>query len=331
MYFALPLSWEQLTCPATSRCTRFLLVADPQILGRIDEPSWVTIWDNDRYLHRTFTSAMSFSDPDAVLFLGDLMDEGSRADDFEFQSYVDRFFSIFPLDSTHKVFFLPGDNDIGGENGDPILPSTVDRFRHIFHKSSELVVNRCRVLKVNPVLEPIFHQSSKKVKNDKFIRIAVSHFPLLGQSTSFTEKMLNDIKPHVIFSAHSHLSRLRGSTRSTASPLTRSLGPVLLGNRTQTGQDFYDDDWMNVAEVNEIEVPTCSYRMGVANMGYGYALFDETKQEFQYVVLWLPKRLHHLKLYLAVPVIICLLILGWWCWVAYCRPHHNYSVLHQHA
>ncbi len=33
----------------------------------------------------------------------------------------------------------------------------------------------------------------------------------------------------------------------------------------------------NDATLNEITVPTCSYRMGVPRMGYGYALIGEFK------------------------------------------------------
>lgn len=207
IYFVQALTWQKLKCPSNSKCTRILFVADPQILGELDESNWITIWDNDRwvgmnshftklfiyelnliqwntlnsnflcsrYLHHTFMLALSHIQPDAVVFLGDLMDEGSRANDFEFKRYVNRFFNIFPLDHVPKVglnlfdfsrfwffyafhstgllfwfqsLFLPGDNDIGGENGDPILPSVVYRFRHIFHKTKELLVNLCLILKV---------------------------------------------------------------------------------------------------------------------------------------------------------------------------------------
>lgn len=33
--------------------------------------------------------------PDVIIFLGDIMDEGSKATDAEYQSYVERFDSIF--------------------------------------------------------------------------------------------------------------------------------------------------------------------------------------------------------------------------------------------
>ncbi|XP_034250728.1 cell division control protein 1 [Thrips palmi] len=324
IYFVQAWTWQSLHCPTNSKCTRFLFVADPQILGELDEPNSITIWDNDRYLHRTFLLALSHIQPDAVVFLGDLMDEGNRANDFEFQRYVDRFFNIFPLENVPQSLFLPGDNDIGGENGDPILPSVVYRFRHIFHKTKELIVNLCLILKVNPVLEPMPRPDPSHVTSEKFIRIGVSHFPLLGMSTPFTEKVLKDFKPHVIFSAHSHLSRLRGPTMKNPSPLNDMIGPVQLGQVNQTKDKDYEDGWSDGSfnTVQEIEVPTCSYRMGVYNMGYGYALFDETRKELQYAVLWLPNRLIHLKLYLYMSSCFGLVFLFWFI-CAYGRAHRS--------
>lgn len=299
-----------------------MFVADPQILGELDEPSWITAWDNDRYLHRTFLLALSHIQPDAVVFLGDLMDEGSRANDFEFKRYTDRFFNIFPMDQVSQSLFLPGDNDVGGENGEPILPSVVYRFRHIFHKTNQLIVNFCHVLKINPVLEPMPRPDPSLISSERFIRISVSHFPLLGASTPFTEKIIREYKPHVIFSAHSHLSRLRGPTMVTPSPLNGLFGPIQLGLLNQTKDRDYEEGWSSSAGVHEIEVPTCSYRMGVSEMGYGYALLDETKKELQYVVLWLPDRLKHLQLYLYLIPIFCLSVL-WWCLCVYRRSQRG--------
>jgi hypothetical protein len=53
-------------------CFRVLLVADPQILGEENE-NFLTIFDSDRHLHKTFREAKSLVQPDAVMFLGDLM------------------------------------------------------------------------------------------------------------------------------------------------------------------------------------------------------------------------------------------------------------------
>ena len=79
-----------------------LLVADPQLQGLRDERHFgaVTRWDADRYLRKTFSWALSAYAVDAVVFLGDLLDEGSRTSDGEvYGDYVTRFKSIYPSDS----------------------------------------------------------------------------------------------------------------------------------------------------------------------------------------------------------------------------------------
>ena len=82
-------------------------------------------------MQKSFSLAYGYARPDAVIFLGDLFDEGSRATDDEFKDYVDRFRKLFPLPRSVKVAFLPGDNDVGGEGRDRfrlvILPSAMPR------------------------------------------------------------------------------------------------------------------------------------------------------------------------------------------------------------
>ena len=60
--------------------SQMLLVADPQIQGLEDEPSFpfgaVTRWDSDRYLSKTFAWALYYYRIDVIVFLGDLLDEG---------------------------------------------------------------------------------------------------------------------------------------------------------------------------------------------------------------------------------------------------------------
>ena len=75
-------------------------------------------WDSDKYLQKSFSLAYGYVRPDAVIFLGDLFDEGSVATDDEFQDYVTRFHKLFPLPKNVKVAYLPGDNDVGGEGRD---------------------------------------------------------------------------------------------------------------------------------------------------------------------------------------------------------------------
>jgi metallophosphoesterase superfamily enzyme len=56
-----------------------------------------------RYIYKTFQKALSHVDPHVVVFLGDVMDEGSVATDEEFKRYVERFHNVFHVNDRVKV------------------------------------------------------------------------------------------------------------------------------------------------------------------------------------------------------------------------------------
>lgn len=89
-----------------------------------------------RYLSNGFSRAYNFVQPDVVIFLGDLFDEGSIANgDEEFMQYYHRFSSIFlELVSSQgtPVVVVPGDNDVGGEGHDMRAVHKTARFRKLF-------------------------------------------------------------------------------------------------------------------------------------------------------------------------------------------------------
>ena len=60
-------------------------MSDPQLVGERDEPRWplgsITRWDQDRFLSASYEAAKAHAqrgggDLAAVVFLGDLLDEG---------------------------------------------------------------------------------------------------------------------------------------------------------------------------------------------------------------------------------------------------------------
>ena len=196
---------------------RILLVADPQIQGNLHEGPWgfVRRWDADRYLAKTFSWANSAYSPNLVVFLGDLLDEGSEADEDDYAEYVQRFKSIYGLtpddlakcaaagsgvqaggllkDSCQTVF-LPGDNDIGGEGIDPVTVPKVKRFNQNFPSKSKYHFESKNVtLDVIPVSALLQHVTAPAAGQDDFafkdvvpknkqaneVRIVISHFPVI--------------------------------------------------------------------------------------------------------------------------------------------------------
>ena len=56
-----------------------------------------------RYLQRGFSFAFHHAQPDVIVFLGDLIDEGSRADNKQYDIYFHRFQKIFRASKATQV------------------------------------------------------------------------------------------------------------------------------------------------------------------------------------------------------------------------------------
>lgn len=48
-----------------------------------------------RFLEKTYSTVVNHLKPDVIIFLGDLFDEGSIANNEQFSRYLTRFFNIF--------------------------------------------------------------------------------------------------------------------------------------------------------------------------------------------------------------------------------------------
>ncbi|XP_014250223.1 uncharacterized protein C630.12 [Cimex lectularius] len=293
------LSWPENKCGGLSDFHKILVVADPQILGENGE-NWIARWDSDRFLQKTFWMAYWHVKPSLVLFLGDLMDEGSVATEEQYARYYARFVQIFHLDTllVNKTVFIPGDNDIGGEN-EAITPAKVNRYeKHFGPQMNVIEFNNLQFIKVNMMLDS--YPTLNDIKNNKFTRICLSHMPVTTMIS-----VLSNIRPHLIFSAHNHISAHFVSNAKSGeqfmyeSFITNKFANMMSSWRFQLN-DLYP---------NEILVPTCSYRMGVPRLGYGVLLIDKNKDVACYNILWLPNRLLHLMLYPSITFIIIVAII----------------------
>ncbi|OAX44112.1 Metallo-dependent phosphatase [Rhizopogon vinicolor AM-OR11-026] len=103
-----------------SRIGRVLVVADPQIIDHRSYPGRGFLLKAlgqfiiDLNLRRSWRSTISRLQPHAVVFLGDLMDNGRASmSNIEYNAYAARFFDIFKIRDNTATFFLPGNHDIG--------------------------------------------------------------------------------------------------------------------------------------------------------------------------------------------------------------------------
>ena len=59
-----------------------------------------------RYLSKTFERALYHVDPNIIVFLGDIMDEGSISKNDEYKRYLERFHGIFYIERRVKVSLI---------------------------------------------------------------------------------------------------------------------------------------------------------------------------------------------------------------------------------
>lgn len=75
---------------------------------------------------------------------------------------------------------------------------------------------------------------------------------------------MDDFKPNIIFSAHMHLSRIYSYPPQNIENLVDNRVVTVDFNNNENNEEH--------RRFVEIMIPTSSYRMGVANIGYGFAV-----------------------------------------------------------
>ncbi|KAL7632932.1 UNVERIFIED_CONTAM: hypothetical protein RMT77_016759 [Armadillidium vulgare] len=288
-------SWQSLAVKKDDDSLRILIVADPQILSVISEPTfpfnYVAVWDANRFVSRSFHLSLVHTNPDVIIFLGDLINDGSISTNEEFQNLVKTFKSLFPISSSAKVFYIPGDNDIGGERQDRVTSEKVLRFNQAFNVTNRMHHKFLSLIHINviPGAEKAtathIPETEKSPSSD--LNIIVSHLPLLPGAVEKTMHRIRDAKPNLIISAHDHDSYKFLGKKSD--PKAYQFWVL------RDEEKIWDFD-LNSEELIEISAPTCSYRMGQKKYGFGYGLLSKNGG-FKYTVLWLPSRFSQLWCY----------------------------------
>jgi len=299
---------------------RVLFVADPQLVGLRDEPPLlgvITRWDADKYLKFGFFYAVGYVRPDVVVFLGDLLDEGSVASDDEYTTYIHRFSHVFRMPRNVKSVFISGDNDVGGEGFDAKLQQKVDRFRNRFDQPQAAnysmgisSVKHVDFQKISVDFGEHILQSQMEMLSGmrarcrRHFRITCNHMPLLNRLPVEISKIVDILEPHLIVTAHTHtfqLYRCKDCWQLKSAPDIKKLQSARSGQAVDLRYiprplSFNLSD---VSQLYELVIPTCSYRMGVPNMGYGAAVISKNGQ-MQFDILWLPSRYRQLALYVVI-------------------------------
>ncbi|KAJ8683185.1 hypothetical protein QAD02_018977 [Eretmocerus hayati] len=293
-------------------CVTFLLVADPQIIGEQNEKypgSSLAIWDSDRYLKKTFSRAVEDSQPDVILFLGDIMDEGHIASQSEFQKYEQRIENIFNTKDDIMKVYVPGDNDIGGEE-DLVSHRKHERFIFTFGRQDSLIYKNILITKVNRLTETIPDINNLLNSKSNVTTIILSHLPLLTKPGLFVDKVIEKLSPKIIFTAHDH----KGSYSHM-----HSANHVVSPSESIVDEKFLMQLKLDPEIVHELQIPTCSYRMGTLKMGYGLAHIDTAGGTFDFTILWLPNRFFQLLFYLIEFSLVSFFL----AWTVYSSRNHR--------
>lgn len=296
IYFLQRVQWQKAAC-RTENCNRILFVADPQLLGENNE-LWIARWDSDRHISKNYRQAFSHVKPDAVIFLGDLTDEGSMADDVQFQRYFKRFRKVFPSVGGVDRIYLPGDNDIGGEGWEPVKKDKIERFLAFFWSKTTLKLKNNLNFYVVDLIRHVMAEEDKSEDFQNATRILIGHYPITHGRNSFSSSAIKIFQPHAIFSAHDHKSSLAISRTDNFYPKTTFLG-------SSTTFDLVS--MQNRSEIIEIQVPSCSYRMGALRIGFGQAVFENGK--LNYTPLFVINRFVQLAMYVVLAFL--LIIVNW--------------------
>lgn len=321
VYWIQSYRWPKLpVIPSSGKYQVLLLVADPQIQGYQDEPVFpvgtLARWDIDRYLRKTFSYAYSYSQPDVIVFLGDLFDEGSKATKLEYSETLDRFRRIFRETEYIKTIYIPGDNDIGGEWRDFMTERKVERFERHFGNMTDIIkfgfIDYIKLHILTHALSEDKVAAAERLKHRQVspYTILLNHQTFMVGPKHFVYPITKRLHPKLVFSAHWHKAEL-----FTCDDCLRDDEYSWAVSRQDMSfiDTFLKIDMSGEHSMFELAVPTCSYRMGVVNIGYMVAILGDDGS-LQFTVLWLPRRYTMLLGYLVVMVIYL---------VAYCM--HRYG------
>ncbi|RZC32189.1 metallophosphoesterase 1, partial [Asbolus verrucosus] len=122
---------EDLTVEKTDyEPVKVMVLADTHLLGS-RKGHWFDKLRREWQMHRAFQTAIALHKPDLVFVLGDLTDEGLYCSNVEFEYYVRRFYSLFAVPETTKLYVAVGNHDIGFHYG--VSPYLNQRFVSAFN------------------------------------------------------------------------------------------------------------------------------------------------------------------------------------------------------
>ncbi|KAG1730766.1 Metallo-dependent phosphatase-like protein [Suillus lakei] len=224
-----------------SRIARVLVVADPQIIDHRSYPTRNSLMKAlgqfiiDLNLRRSWHSTINRVQPHAVVFLGDLMDNGLAIFQLatevarlptRYSAYAARFFDIFKLrDLSMPTFFLPGNHDLGlGEDASFSLEAATRYTSHFGPWNHKTTIGNHTILFIDSValVEEDVVRADRGYSYDNWPAVA-------GGSVDFVKR----------YAAHEHVSPVVLFTHiPLARPLGTDCGPLRERGTIRQGRGF---------------------------------------------------------------------------------------------
>lgn len=229
----------------TDQSVRAMVVSDTHLLGRI-RGHWFDKLRREWQMWRSFQTSVQLLDPNVVIFLGDLFDEGLWASTPDFDAYVNRFKDMFSIDSKTKLIVVVGNHDIGFHYWtDDYLRR---RFQLAFNTSDVDLIqlqNGVHFIAINSITlegdnchlcasaEHKIKQIATRLRSKNVNPVVLMHFPLYRESEQIcseldsapeeekrvryrekidclsresTSFVINTLRPKLVLSGHSHHS-----------------------------------------------------------------------------------------------------------------------------
>ncbi|XP_003739778.1 metallophosphoesterase 1 [Galendromus occidentalis] len=111
---------------------KVMMIADTHLLGPF-KGHWFDKLRREWQMSRTYATAMTLHQPDVIVFLGDIFDEGQWMDNMQFNKDFQRFQTLFPKPKKSTLIVTAGNHDVGFHY--KMTKSLLSRFQRLFSQS----------------------------------------------------------------------------------------------------------------------------------------------------------------------------------------------------
>lgn len=261
--------WTDLNCEHPN-CSKILVVSKPRLLGNEYSPQFtfeVARKDNDWYLQRTYALAYDHFKPDIVLFLGQLLNEGSYCfQPILYDKYCKRFDNVFGSGWRQSTNFYM--NDLS--NGPVPVKKTEIMANKCFPPTNTSMFLNGNTFEIIPYNGLNRHETKSNVTkyNDHCLVISSTNIGYYNfESTKYLKdcKTLFTLSPGYDRAEQNFINResgrngmIRGNQFSSGEVITHKYNNLDIEN----GPSEYDELLV------EILVPSCNYEWSFQDIGY---------------------------------------------------------------